>query len=148
MTFTASDVSSLATSLSRWELAEYISAGLVTIGCIGEYVAEFTDWLTSGVRERKERLAKRSTLLLIAALSLEVVCLVKTNSLSGMLIGSLSEKAEKADSSANTALSNSGLALDQSSKATASASNALVLADGARREADSFEKDIVSAKTQ
>jgi rubrerythrin len=127
MTLTPSEISSLAKALSRWELAEYICAGLVTIACAGEYVADFTNWLTDRVRERKERLAKRSTLLLIAALSLELICLVQTNALSGKLIGSLNEEAEGA---------------------SVAASNALVLARGARQEADSFERDIVSAKQQ
>ncbi len=162
MTLTASDVASLSKSLSRSEIGEYICAGLVTIACAGEYVAEFKNWFTGGIRERKERLAKRSTLLLIVALSLELICLVRTNILSEMLIGSLSEKAEEADRKAKMALGNSttaltqsrtaedssSRALDESSTATTSASNALALASGARREADSFERDIVSAKEQ
>ncbi|MHB8410889.1 MAG: hypothetical protein ACYDDI_02965 [Candidatus Acidiferrales bacterium] len=162
MIFTASDVSFLSAALSRWELAEYISCGLVAIGCAGEYLAEFTNLLTDGTEESKGRLAKRSTLLLIFALSLELICLVRTNMLSATLTGSLANEAGEADSKAKTALTNSGAALirsgeaegsskqalDESNKATTSASNALGLARGARREADSFEKDIVSAKTQ
>jgi hypothetical protein len=162
MTFTSSDISSLATALSRWELAEYCSAALVAVGCVGEYVANFTNWLTGGVREHKERLEKRSTLLLISALSLELICLVRTNALSGALIGSLNEEAGEADNKAKVALTHAGTALarsgvaedasqralDESGNATASASKASVLAEGARREADSFEKDIASAKTQ
>jgi hypothetical protein len=162
MIFAASDVESLSKSLGRWEVAEYVCAALVTIACAGEYVSDFTNWFTGRIRERKERLAKASTLLLICALSLELICLVRTNSLSGRLIGSLNEVAGEADSKAKAALSNSataltqsgaaeqssGRALDESGKATASASSALVLAGGARREADSFEKDIVSAKKQ
>jgi len=64
---------SFSKALSRWELAEYFSCGLVAIGCAGEYVAEFTNWLTGGTKERKESLAKRSTLILIFALALELV---------------------------------------------------------------------------
>lgn len=103
MIFTTSDVSSLTVSLSRWEWAEYVSCALVAIGCGGEYIASFTNRFTGGVKEKKDRLAKRSTLLLISALALELVCLVKTNSISGMLIGSLSEKAEAADAKAHSA---------------------------------------------
>ncbi|MGA3315391.1 MAG: hypothetical protein ABSC64_03010 [Candidatus Korobacteraceae bacterium] len=62
MILTASDVSSLAKSLSRWEVAEYIFAGLVTVACAGEYVADFKDWFTGGDKAKKERLAKASTL--------------------------------------------------------------------------------------
>ena len=55
MTLMASDVLSLAKSLSRWEYAEYVFAGLVTIACAGEYVADFTDWFTGGAEEEAIR---------------------------------------------------------------------------------------------
>jgi hypothetical protein len=162
MIFTAEDVASLSESLSRWEYAEYVCAALVALACAGEYVADFTDQLTGGVEEQKKRLAKGSTLLLIVALALELTCLVKTNSLSGRLIGSLSDKAEHADEEAKQAITDSGIAEKQSVQATtdagkaSDASSAAVKASGsamsfaqvARREADSFEKDIVSAKKQ
>lgn len=118
MTVTPSDLASLTKSLSRWELAEYICAGLVTIACFGEYVAEFTEWFTGGLKQRKERLAKRSTLLLVGALSLELICLVKTNQLSGLLIGSLSEKAGKAASDAALAIDRAGQ-VEQTTKSLA-----------------------------
>jgi hypothetical protein len=113
MIFTASDVESLSRSLGRWEIAEYVCAGLVTVACAGEFIADFTDWFTRGVKEKKVRLAKGSTLLLIASLALELVCLVKTNSLSGRLIGSLSDKAAAADTKAQSALEASGKAQDK-----------------------------------
>lgn len=102
MTLTASEVASLTATMGLWELAEYVSAGLVTLGCIGEFVAEFTKWFTGGIEETKERLAKYSTLLLIFALSAELVCLVRTNQLSGMVIASLNEKAEDANARARS----------------------------------------------
>jgi hypothetical protein len=117
MTFTAVDVASLSKSLSRWESAEYVFATLVAVACAGEYVADFTDWFTGGIEEQKKRLAKRSTLLLIAALALELTCLVKTNSISGLLIGSLSDKAEKADTKAQSAFDKAGEALGKSNVA-------------------------------
>jgi hypothetical protein len=73
MTLLTSDVPSIAKSLSYWEIAEYVSASLVAVGCIGEALAEFTNAFTGGVEARKERLRKCSTFLLIAALALEVV---------------------------------------------------------------------------
>src|ERR1035437_6001349 len=135
MTFTASDVSSLAKSLSRWEVAEYIFAGFVTVACAGEYVADFKDWFTGGDKAKKQRLAKASTLLLIAALALELTCLVKTNSLSGQLIGSLDEKAGEADTKANTALGTSATALTQSANAITDSSTALSQAKDALSKA-------------
>ncbi|MGB7231911.1 MAG: hypothetical protein WBD19_09570 [Candidatus Acidiferrum sp.] len=169
MILTPSNVASLSTSLSRWEIAEYVFAGLVTLACAGEYIADFTTLITGGCEERRKRLAKISTLLLIVSLSLELICLAKTNSLSGMLIGSLSERAEEADEKARRAITDSSTALsqakdaldkagaaqgsigkaeDEANKAQASASNASTLARGARQEADSFERDIVAAKKQ
>ena len=162
MILTPSEVVSLTRSLSRWELAEYISSGLVTLACLGEFVAEFTDWFTGDVKDKKGRLAKGSTLLLIASLSFELVCLVRTNQLSGKVIGSLDEKAETASKKSELAILNGDSALTKAgtaqtevdttkselSKAKIVAIQAQALARGARQEADSFEKDIKSAKEQ
>jgi hypothetical protein len=124
MTLTPSDVTSLSSSLSRWEYAEYFSAVLVAIGCAGEYVADFTDLLTKGVKENKELLARVSTLLLIAALAFELICLVRTNILSGALIGSLDTLAEDAAVKAGKALDDSAAAIKQSGQATLEAGDA------------------------
>jgi len=96
MSLDASDVSALADTLTKWEYAEYFFAGLVTLACLGEFVAEFTDWFTKGIEERKKRLGKRSTLVLVGALAFELICLVKTNSLSGKLIVSINEQSQGA----------------------------------------------------
>lgn len=96
MILAVSDVASLADALTKWEYAEYLFATLVTIACLGEFVAEFTNWFTRGVEHRKKRLGKGSTLVLIGALALELICLVKTNRLSSDLIGSLSEQSQAA----------------------------------------------------
>ena len=90
MILASSDID-LTSVLSRWELGEYFFAGLVTVACLGEYVADFSRLFTGGVPERKERFARGSTLLLIAALALELVCLVRTNQISARVIGSLGE---------------------------------------------------------
>lgn len=174
MSLTPSDIESLSRSLARWELAEYISEGLVIVACVGEFVADLkASWLTE---ERKEHLQRRSTILLVAALSLSLICLVRTNERSGSVIYSLGDKAqeaghkaEEADGKAKTAITDSSTALsqakdaeakaevaeaslgkaeDESQKAQTSAANALTLARDARREADSFEKDIKTAKAQ
>jgi hypothetical protein len=81
--FTSPDVA----SLSGWEVGQYICAAFVIVACAGKYIADFTNWFTCGVKDSKGRLAKGSTLLLIVALSLELICIVRTNILSGMLIG-------------------------------------------------------------
>lgn len=155
MTLTPSEISSLTDKLSYWELAEYVSCGLVAIACTGEFIANFTNWFTSGAEENKKRLEKLSTLVLIAALAFELVCLVKTNQISGRLIGSLDEKAEEASKKSERAITDADSAIDkaltaktESETSKVEASKASLLAHDARQEADSFEKDIVSAKKQ
>jgi ABC-type lipopolysaccharide export system ATPase subunit len=65
-----------------------------------------------------------------------------------ILLTETNRSAGTARASAEAAAGAASRAREQSIKATASASSALGLATGARSEADSFEKDIVSAKTQ
>lgn len=146
MTLTASDVASLTWKLEIWEDCEYFFAALVTLACVGEFVAEFTNWFTHGAREKKERLAKFSTLLLIFSLALELVCLVRTNQMSAKVIGSIDELADDASVKARKASENSGKAISASTRAVDASSNALGIARGAREEADSFRSEIAKAE--
>jgi hypothetical protein len=148
VTFTATDVESLSTALSRWEIGEYVFATLVTVACAGEYVAEFTDWLTDGIEERKKRLSKRSTLLLVASLALELLCLVRTNSLSGQLIGSLSDKARSADTKAQSALDKSGIAENRANDAGIKASKAQEKSEDALAKAGKAEKSLGKVESE
>ncbi|MGO8719659.1 MAG: hypothetical protein ACLQMO_10615 [Acidobacteriaceae bacterium] len=150
MILTSSDVGSLSRSLSRWEIAEYVSELFVIVGCGGELVADFFTRLSESVRKR---IGKWSTIVLILALSFELTSLIKTNELSGGVIGSLGNKAKQADATARKALTDSGNALSQSGdaeaksgKANTLSSNALVLARGARSEADSSKKEATKAE--
>jgi hypothetical protein len=88
------DLLSLEKLLSRWECAEYISAAGVIIGVAGEGVAEFTNWFTGADEHKKRTLSKASWLVLIGFLALELLCLAKTNQLSGRIIASLNKAAE------------------------------------------------------
>jgi hypothetical protein len=167
MIFTAAGASSLADSLSRWEWGEYVSEAFVIIACAGELVADLGRECVT--RAHRDRILRLSTILLVAALSASLICLVRTNELSGNVIGSLGEKANLADTKAKMAIADSSTALSQAkdalteagkaedslgkaeneaNKAQTSALRALTLARDARTEADSFEKDIVSAKQQ
>lgn len=132
MTLTAPDIGSLAHSLSHWEDAEYVFAGLVALACAGEYIANFTKKFREGPVECRESLEKRSTLLLIIALLLELICLVRTNQISGTVIGSIDEKANDASTKSQIALNDAGLAEGK--------------ADAATRKADSFDEGIKSAE--
>jgi hypothetical protein len=154
---TPSEVASIARWLSFWEAAEYISETLVALGCFGEYVAEYTNWLKTD--ERKHTLGRRSLIVLILGISVGLLSLIKTNALSGEVIGSLGDqsqaagdKAVKASIDADAAIGKVKAASEEadaakleSGKAKESASAAESLARGARQEADSFEKRIVSA---
>jgi hypothetical protein len=159
MTPTAPDVASLAKSLSCWEWIEYISAFAVMVACAGEYIAGFVDRFAGGDEERKRRLTKGSTLLLVIALSCEPLALFKTNQISGELTGSIAEQAKLASDSAEKALNDSnsslikstnaatlagqattasGRAADESSKAEGAASNAQELSRSASQQVDSL----------
>src|SRR6267378_7769407 len=124
MSLTPSDVASLASSLSRWETAEYTFAGLVVLACFGEFAADFTNWFTGGIEERKKLLAKGSTLLLVGSLALELICLVRTNQLSGRIIGSLDEGARDAGEKSQIALTKSENAITHAGAAEASSTRA------------------------
>jgi hypothetical protein len=88
----ANDISALISSLSRWEIAGYVSIAAVAIGVAGESIHELTDslkfqwWKANG--------GKASALLLIAALAAELIIQVKTTGLSGQIIAVLSEQEE------------------------------------------------------
>lgn len=140
MTLTASEVASLSSSLSHWEYAEYFFAGLVTLGCAGEYVANFTDWFTCGIDEKKKRLEKRSTLLLVAALVFELICLAKTNQISGRIIGSLGEKAEQASNETERAITNADSAISKAQSADDKSQQADLQADKATEQVKVVEK--------
>jgi len=169
MTLTASDVGSLAESLGRWEIAEYFACGFVILGCVGEGVADFTNWFTGGDERKKHNLSKFSLLLLVAALALELVCVYKTNNLSGTIIGSLRDKAEEASSKAGDAETVSesagtaairakgeadevhGLAASATSTARAASEEAIAAkreTDGAIKEAESLKRDIADEKEE
>jgi hypothetical protein len=86
MLLTPPDVSSLDDLLGRWELVEYVGEAFVIIGCVGEFFADFTKLRTE---EWRHRLGRLSLLLLISALAVELVAIVRTNSLSGKEIALL-----------------------------------------------------------
>jgi hypothetical protein len=89
-------VSSLDT-LTRWEYGEYASAAVVILGVVGEFLADFSNvWRVRDVPDRRDKLRKLSTLVLIAGLAAELVCLVSTNVVSGHIIASLGRQAAEA----------------------------------------------------
>jgi len=114
MLVTSADVASLDALLIRWESAEYVATVFVILACVGEFVAEFTEIRT---KEWRDKLGKMSLLVLIAALSLELVSLVRTNNLSGREIALLGIDLQQEKQRTATAESNSAQAQYEAAKA-------------------------------
>jgi hypothetical protein len=93
MLLTSSDVAVLDGLLSWWENAEYIAEAFVILGCMGEFVVEFT---RVGKRGWSHQLSRLSLLVLIAALSFGLIALARTNHLSGQEIALLNSVAAEA----------------------------------------------------
>ena len=123
MMFTSSDASSLVRELWWWEHAEYVFGALVAAACAGEYIADFNKrpW----VKAHKDRIAKISTLVLVAALVFELICITRANGKSDEVIGKLRDEAEAADKLAQSAVQNSNAALGTSATALTKSANAI-----------------------
>ena len=134
MILTASDVSSVSSSLTRWEWAEYIAEAFVVLGCLGELVADVGKKRLG--ESRSERLERWSTIVLIVALVVSLTALVRTNELSGFVIGSLGDRADRADGKAQTALTDSATASRMAAQAKSTAGAAKTEADDSKATAD------------
>ena len=110
------------TWLSFWEFIEYSSEASVAVGCVGEYIAEYTRWRTE---EQRHALGRRSLLILILGIGGGLLSLIQTNTLSGKIIESLGEQAAQAGKKAQ-------LASDASDAATQKAKSVVTLASGAQ----------------
>lgn len=129
MILTTIDVSSLSRSLTRWEWTEYISEGLVVLACLGELVSDVGQkWLGE---HHKTHLERWSTVVLIVALAVSLTALVRTNELSGFVIGSLGDRAEEADRKAKTAIDDARQAQTLAQYASDTAGPAKTSADAA-----------------
>ena len=137
--FTSSDASSLVRELWWWEHAEYVFGALVAAACAGEYIADFNKrpW----VKAHKDRIAKISTLVLVAALVFELICITRANGKSDEVIGKLRDEAEAADNLAQSAVQNSNTALGTSATAISQAKDAAGAAAAAKKEADAVAKE-------
>ncbi|HEY6768116.1 MAG TPA: hypothetical protein VI386_25450 [Candidatus Sulfotelmatobacter sp.] len=139
MTFTFSDAS-VAHSLHWWEISEYVSEGLVIIACVGELVADLGEKCLG--ERRKKHVERWSTLLLVIALAASLKCIMRTNELSGAVIGSLGEKAEQADSKAKTAIADSSTALVKSEAALSNSAEAETKSREANDVANEAQKTV------
>ncbi len=86
------DLNSLMSSVSRWEIAGYISVAAVSIGVIGEFIHDFVPSFKRRSPWWNAWGGKTSGLILIAALAAELITQVKANSMSGQIIAFLSDR--------------------------------------------------------
>jgi hypothetical protein len=96
MILTPSEVASIATWSAFWEICEYISEAVVFLGCVGEFIAEYTNVRTE---QWRHALGRRSLIILTLGIGAGLFSLIKTNALAGQVIGSLGEQAEQAGKS-------------------------------------------------
>jgi|SRR5579864_5600271 len=90
----ALDISALMASLSLWEDAGYVAIGIVGIGCIGESICDFTDWVTE---DTKKWLGKASALVLIFGLAAEGIAQVNANGTTARIVAILNNEAAQAN---------------------------------------------------
>jgi hypothetical protein len=136
MTLTASDVASLKSALGCWEWAGYISTGVVFIGCVGEFFAEFTRFPAE--EKKKRKLARLSLILVIAGIAGELLSTVRASQLSGLVIANVEAQAGDAKTSAEGAA-------DAASRAKSFAQQAEGYATKANEKVDSFRLQIAQA---
>lgn len=89
-------ISRLMASLTSWEYWGYWSVAAVAVCCLGEYVHECTCWFRQCSWWKKNGGAA-SALLLVVALAAELAIQIQTNSISGRIIGILSDQAKQAE---------------------------------------------------
>src|ERR1035437_2659560 len=81
MILTPSDVASSSRWLSFWEVIEYASEAVVFLGCVGEFIAEYTKWRTE---EYRHALGRRSLVFLTLGIGIGLLSLIQTNALSSV----------------------------------------------------------------
>ena len=91
MILTDSEVESLKGALNYWEWLGYISTAIVFLGCVGEFVAEFTSLPKTD--ESRHRLARLSLIVLIFGIAGELLGTVRTSQLSGQIIANIEERS-------------------------------------------------------
>jgi hypothetical protein len=97
-----------------WDTAAYIALFAVFFGVAGEYIAQFTGWLKDALS--KEKLAKASTLLLVAGLGAEMVTHPMTDANSGVVTDFLNKQAAQAYREGNTARTETAEATKETAK--------------------------------
>jgi hypothetical protein len=98
MILTDGEVRFLKVALSGWELFGYVSTGIVFLGCVGEFLAEFTP-LPRG-ESAKRKLSRLSLIILILGIGGELLSAVRTSQLSGQIIANIDAHSADAEQKA------------------------------------------------
>jgi hypothetical protein len=98
---TDSEVGSLKAALNCWEWFGYISTAIVFVGCVGEFVAEFTS--LPKTKDSGHKLARLSLIVLLVGIAGELLSTVRTSQLSGLVIANIEDRAGKAEQKAGEA---------------------------------------------
>jgi hypothetical protein len=101
MILTDSEVRSLKAILNWWEWFGYVSTAIVFLGCVGEFIAEFTR--VAKREESKHKLSRLSLIILILGIAGELLGAVRTSQLSGQLIANIEQRAGDAEQRAGEA---------------------------------------------
>jgi hypothetical protein len=115
-------LSSLQSSLGRWDSLEYFSAALVLFGVAGESLLELTD-IWKNCKHRK-RLVIASALLLIVGLAFELACAVMISSTVGQITAILNKETGDARQEAGTANDSAAKAQNETASLEISAAKA------------------------
>ncbi len=101
MILTESEIGSLKAALNCWEWVGYISTAIVFLGCVGEFIAEFTSLPKS--KEAESKWARLSLIVLILGIAGELLGAVRASQLTGQIIANIEERSSHADQKAGEA---------------------------------------------
>lgn len=90
--------------LGRWEIVEYFGEAVVILGVLAEYFSEFHIFKKKEQEEKRRKLVKLSTLVLLSGLAIELTGLIRTSQLSEITIARLNDEAGKAREEAGHAI--------------------------------------------
>ncbi|HEV2322833.1 MAG TPA: hypothetical protein VGS10_02660 [Terracidiphilus sp.] len=123
-----------SSSLLFWEIAGYFSTVVVILGCIGEYLAEFTKVPKDEVA--KHKLSKLSLIILTAGIAGELLTAVQSSSISSRVIANLEASVKIANQSAVDAAKAAVRAQGSADQANGAAGAAQARADAADEAAE------------
>jgi hypothetical protein len=140
---------SQAHSLAFWEHAEYVATAFVVLACLGEAIAEFSR------RQRKWHriLGLASTIVLVVALSGELISVIRVNTLFDSVMGDLdhlagdaAQKAIAANVAATQAIAGAKAASRSSEFARIASREAISMSENAKTSSRSAMQQVEAAE--